>query len=55
MNGLLLIVLVSAILALLARAFWRQIIEATVVVLVFVFFVGVLTLISEGPFGFYGA
>ena len=55
MNGLLLIVLVSSILALLARAFWRQIIEATVLVLLFVFFVGVLTLIAEGPLAFYSS
>jgi uncharacterized membrane protein YoaK (UPF0700 family) len=55
MNGLLLIVLVSAVLALVARSFWRQLVEATVLVLLFVFFVGVLTLIAEGPLAFYGS
>jgi hypothetical protein len=48
MNALALLVVLSLVLAMLARSFWRQIFEVGVLLLLFVFFVGILTLVTEG-------
>jgi hypothetical protein len=54
MNGLALIV-VSAILAFLARSLWRRLVETSVLVVLFVLFVGVLTLITDSRAAFFDA
>jgi hypothetical protein len=52
MSALVMIVIVSAILAFTARSLWRQLIEAAVIVMLFLVFVGILTLVVEGSLAF---
>jgi hypothetical protein len=48
MSDLTIVAIVSVLLALVVRSFWRQLLEASILLVLFVLFVGVLTLVTEG-------
>lgn len=48
MSGLAIVAVVSVFLAFVVRSFWRQLLEVGILVVLFVLFIGVLTLVTEG-------
>jgi hypothetical protein len=48
MSTLAIVVIASLILAATARSYWRQLLEVSILVVLFVFFVGALTLVILG-------
>jgi hypothetical protein len=55
MSDLAIVAIVSVLLAFVVRSFWRQILEVGILIVLFVLFVGVLTIVAKGHLLLNGA